>query len=324
MSPKLLYYSFARYLKEKYPFKVRKISLDAGFTCPNRDGTKATGGCIYCENRSFSLNSKGVLKNVKEQIDSGMAFYRKSFDAEKFIIYFQAYTNTYAPVDYLKSIYDVVFDYPDVVAMSIGTRPDCVPDDVLDLIESYTDKLDVWLELGLQSIYNETMEFTNRAHTYEDFKDAVRRAKGRGLKLCVHTIFGFPQETHEMMMATADKVAEMGLDSIKIHHLYVARQTAMEVMYKNGKIRTMDLDEWASLAADVLERISPTMVVQRLMGEIQGEYLVAPKWEKSKNEVIQAIEQELIRRGSYQGRLYEERIKSQTCVVNSAANSLIV
>lgn len=322
MEQKQYWYSFSQYLKKKYPFKVRKISIDAGFTCPNRDGSKAAGGCIYCDNRSFSPNSIGQLKSVKEQIGQGMDFYRRNFGAEKFIIYFQAYTNTYAPVDYLKKLYDEAVSYPDVVALSIGTRPDCVPDDVLDLIESYTKKVDVWLELGLQTIHDSTQEFTNRAHGFIDFKSAVKRAQGRGFGICAHTIFGMPGETLNMMMQTASAVAKMGLDSIKIHHLYVAKHTAMTKMYEKGQIKVMTLDEWARIAADVLERIPPTMIVQRLMGEINNEYLVAPKWNVSKNGVLTAIQKELAKRNSYQGKLYLKRTQIQQEKLEKAAVSI--
>lgn len=296
--------SFNRYIKSKYPFKVRKISLDAGFTCPNRDGTRAEGGCIYCENRSFSPNSVGARKTVAEQIEQGMAFYREHFKAEKFIIYFQAYTNTYGNVDHLKKLYDQALAYPGVVGLAIGTRPDCLPDDVLDLIASYAGRVDLSLEIGLQSVHNDTLRFLNRAHTVEEFDDAVRRTKARAIPICVHTIFGIPGETREMMMQTARKVAGMGLQSIKIHHLYVAKYTAMEAMHRQGKIAVMNLDEWIATAADVLEVLSPDIVTQRLMGEISGEYLIAPQWGVPKSKVIAGIEAELIRRDSYQGKLF--------------------
>lgn len=300
------YCSFGRYIKERYGESVRKVSIDAGFTCPNRDGTKARGGCIYCDNRSFSPNSVGPLKSVKAQIENGMNFYKSRFDTQKFIIYFQAYTNTYAPIEHLKKIYDQVLEFPDVVAISIGTRPDCVSEDVLDLLEGYTDKFDVWLELGLQSMHNSTLQLINRAHSYEDFGDAVIRVRKRRFLICAHTIFGLPGESWDMMMRTVDKVAGLKIDSIKIHHLYVAKDTQLEQMYYKGMIKLFTLDEWISLCADILERLPPTMVVQRLMGELSGEYLIAPRWQKSKDEIIKLIETELRRRGSYQGRFYSK------------------
>lgn len=309
MEQKQYFYSFNQYLRKKYPFKVRKISLDAGFTCPNRDGTKATGGCIYCENCSFSPNSIDPQKSIKEQIEKGIDFYQRNFKAEKFIFYFQAYTNTYGSVDLLKKIYDQALEYPDVVAISIGTRPDCVSDKVLDLIESYTQKVDVCLELGLQSIHNSTLKFINRAHTYEDFKDALNRARGRGIELCTHIIFGLPSETYEMMMQTADEIADWELDSIKIHHLYIAKNTVLEKLLYQGQVKVFTSDEWVRLVADVLERIPPKIVIQRLVGELHSEYLIAPKWGKSKNEIIKAIESELEKRASHQGKLYDLKMQ---------------
>lgn len=298
--------TFSRYLKNKYPFKVRKISLDAGFTCPNRDGTRAEGGCTYCENRSFSPNSIGTRKSLREQIEQGMAFYRKHFDAEKFIIYFQAYSNTYDSAENLRRLYDESLAYPGVVGLSIGTRPDCVPDDVLDLVAEYARRIDVILEIGLQSIHNTTLESINRAHTHEEFEDAYARAKERGIEICTHVIMGFPGETREMMMQTARRVAELRTDFIKVHHLYVAKYTAMEHQYRKGLIPLMTAEEWVTLAADVLEVLPPTTVIQRLVGELNGEYLIAPQWGIPKSKILGMIEQELRRRGSRQGNRYRD------------------
>lgn len=295
------YYSFKQYLKEHYPFHVRKIPVDAGFTCPNRDGTKSSGGCTYCLNRSFAPASIGVAKPVEEQIGNGIKFYKERFGAQKFIIYFQAYSNTYAHVDVLKETWDKAFLFDDVVGISVATRPDCISDKTLNLLQEYSRKVDLWLEIGLETSHNKTLEKINRCHTYEDFVDAVTRAKSAGLNTVCHTIFGLPGETHEEMMQTADRIAKLPIDFIKIHHLYISRYTQMEKEYNRGEIKLFTLDEWVNTACDIIERLPPTMVIQRLVGELSGPYVVAPLWNKPKSQIIQQINKELGVRDSKQG-----------------------
>lgn len=297
------YYSYKDYLKQYFPFRVCKIGLDAGFTCPNRDGSVAYGGCIYCENRSFSANSKGERRSVSEQIEDGMAFYKRHFKAEKFIAYFQAYTNTYGSVSLLERLYDEALSFPDVAGLSIGTRPDCLPDDVLDLLVCYSKKTHLWVEIGLQSMHDDTLLRMNRGHNFEQFVDAVTRVKLRGLRACVHVILGMPGETDEMMMQTADTLADLDIDGLKIHHLYVAGNTLLAKMYEKGEIDLLTLDEYVPLLCNFLERIPPDVAIQRLTGEVTGEYLIAPKWGVSKKAVLTTIENELSRRGSHQGKL---------------------
>lgn len=297
------YNAFSAHLRRRYPFPVRKIPVDAGFTCPNRDGVKATGGCTYCENRSFAPAAIGPLRTIEEQIERAAAFYREHYATDHFIVYFQAYTNTYAPVEELRAIYDRALRYPSVVAISIGTRPDCVSEAVLDLVASYAKKVDVWLELGLESSHDRTLEWLNRAHTYAEFEDAVRRANGRGFEIAAHTIFGLPGESHDEMMQTAERLARLPVDGVKIHHFYVAKHTALEPMHARGEFGVMTVDEWASLAADVLERLPASMTIQRLTGELAGPYVVAPRWGVAKPQVLARIERELERRGTRQGAL---------------------
>lgn len=301
---KKLYFSYGEYLRKFFSNRVYKIALDAGFTCPNRDGSAGYGGCIYCENRSFSPNSGDKKRPVWKQIQDGIEFYKKNFRADKFIVYFQAYTNTYGPVAILKNLYDEALSFPDVVGLSIGTRPDCLPEDVLDLLTSYSRKTHLWIEIGLQSMHNETLTKINRGHTLEQFIDALYRTKRRGLRVCIHVILGLPGESYEMMMETADLLASLEIDGLKIHHLYVAEKTLLEKMYRAGEIKVMTLEEYIPLVCDFLERIPPYVTIQRLTGELKGEYLIAPKWNRSKRAVISAIEGELTRRGSFQGKIY--------------------
>ncbi|MDR4496833.1 MAG: TIGR01212 family radical SAM protein [Candidatus Scalindua sp.] len=299
------YYPFRFYLKEKYPFKVHKISLHAGFTCPNRDGLVGSGGCTYCDNKSFSPNVKKNILSIKEQVNNGVLFFKRRYGAEKFIAYFQSFTNTYADIKTLKALYDEALSHKDIIGLSIGTRPDCITDDVLNLINDYTDRYHVWIEYGLQSIHDRTLQLVNRGHHYRDFEDAISRTKYRSnIKICAHIILGLPGEDWEDMMETAQTISSLGLDGLKLHHLYVSENTVMAEDFFKGNVKTMKMEEYVSVACDFLERISPETVIQRLVGDTHGETLISPVWKESKSEVLSAITEELKRRNSYQGIKY--------------------
>ncbi len=295
------YFSFNRFLKEKFPFKVYKIPIHAGFTCPNLDGKVASGGCVYCANESFSPNARSKFIPINEQVENGKAFLKKRYRAEKFIAYFQSYSNTYGSINILKEKYDQALNSEDIIGISIGTRPDCVSDEVLDLISGYSKKYHTWLELGLQSRHNNTLERINRGHLYEECEDAVRRAKRLGLLVCLHVILGLPGESAEDMMETADAVAALGADGIKIHHLYVAKNTALAEEYFNGNVKTLSIEEYVPLVADFLERIPSETAVQRLMGDTHGKFLISPVWTTSKAKILELISRELEKRNSFQG-----------------------
>jgi radical SAM protein (TIGR01212 family) len=297
------YRSFSRHLKERFPFRVRKIPVDAGFTCPNRDGVKGSGGCTYCDNRSFSPATRGPALPVERQIEEGMARYRRREGVDRFILYFQAYTNTYAPLSTLRQTYDIVRRFPEVVGLSIGTRPDCLSEATLDLIAEHARERAVWVEIGLESSHDRTLAAINRQHTYAEFVDAVRRTHARRLEVVAHTIFGLPGETREEMLTTADRISALPISHVKLHHLYIVPGTVMAEQYARGEIRVMTLDEWVALACDVLERLPPSMSVQRLVGELSGAYVVAPLWGVSKPQVHRTVEAELERRGTRQGSL---------------------
>lgn len=297
------FFPFNEYLREHFPYKVHKIPLHAGFTCPNRDGRAGMGGCTYCINESFSPNVNEKHIPVKEQIEKGKAFHKKRCGAEKFIAYFQSFSNTYADVETLRSCYEEALSDKDVVGISIGTRPDCISDDILSLIDGYTKKYHVWIEYGLQSIHDETLRRVNRGHDYHTFLDAITRTKKTCIRICVHVILGLPGETREDMMETAGAVAEMGIQGVKLHHLYVAKNTALAEEYFKGGIQTLDMNAYIRLAADFLERIPPDVTIQRLVGDTHGNFLVSPVWKASKAEITAGITKELERRGTYQGSL---------------------
>ncbi|GJQ57472.1 MAG: TIGR01212 family radical SAM protein [Candidatus Scalindua sp.] len=285
-----------------YPFKVHKISLHAGFTCPNRDGREGSGGCTYCDNESFSPNVKKEVSSIKEQVENGVQFLKRRYGAEKFIAYFQSFSNTYADVNTLKDRYDEALLHKDIIGISIGTRPDCINDDVLNLIDSYTEKYHVWIEYGLQSMHDRTLQLVNRGHNYKEFEDAITRTKYKSnIKICAHVILGLPGEDWDDMMQTAQAVSSLDIDGLKLHHLYVAKNTAMENEFYKGNIKTMSMKEYVSVACDFLERVSPEIVLQRLVGDTHGDTLLSPIWQASKNEVLSAITEELRYRNTYQG-----------------------
>ena len=296
------YISYAAHLRQTFGCRVHKVSIDAGFTCPNRDGSVTTGGCIYCNNASFSPGNRRL--SVTEQLTNGKAFLRRRYRAQKFIAYFQAYTNTYADIAYLKDLYDEALACDDIVGLSIGTRPDCVPDAVLDLLAGYASRTHLWLELGLESGHDQTLALINRGHNVAAFDDAVSRARLRNLNLCAHLILGLPGETPDDMRATVRHVANLRLDAVKLHHLHIVRQTVLEKMYRQGEVSLLSLDAYAGLVADSLELLPPTTIIMRLMGDAPREMLVAPMWSQDKRAALNRIEQELERRDVYQGSAY--------------------
>jgi radical SAM protein (TIGR01212 family) len=296
------YYPFSRFLKERFGTKVYRVTVDAGFTCPNVDGTVAVGGCVYCDNRSFSPNRRLPRTTVRDQVQRGIDILQKRYDARHFLAYFQAATNTYAPPDKLRRLYDEALDHPQVVGLAIGTRPDCAPDPILDLIERYARKRFVCLELGLQSIHDRSLDWMNRGHHLDAFLDAVKRCRGRGIHICVHVILGLPDESRDDMLATARTVASLPVHSIKIHNLHVVRDTPMERMYREGRVRMLERDEYVSIVCDFLEQLPPEMVIDRLNGDAPPDYLVAPLWCLDKPGLLQAIHDELARRDSWQGK----------------------
>jgi uncharacterized protein len=273
------YYRYSDYLKKRFGVRVHKISVDAGFSCPNRDGKISTAGCLYCNNRAFSFQSRNGRKlSIEEQIETGIAHARRRFKAEKFIVYFQAYTNTYADAGHLKSVYDKIRKFKDIVSLSIATRPDCVDRGILNLIASYSKDYEVWVEYGLQSIHDKTLDFINRGHSYNDFLDAFTLTRGYPIKICVHLILGLPGETDDMMLETAGEMSRLGIDGIKIHPLHVVRSTALERMYRENRYTPLDLNSYLKILGRFIGCLSPDIVIQRLNAFCPKEILVAPDW----------------------------------------------
>jgi len=297
------YRALSWFLRQRFGARVHRVTIDGGFTCPNVDGTVTTGGCVYCDNRSFSPNRRLPRASIRAQVEHGIAVLGKRYDVQHFLAYFQAATNTYAPVDRLRRLYDEALGHPQIVGLAVGTRPDCVPDEVLDLLTEYSRSRFVCLELGLQSVHNRSLDWMNRGHHVGAFVDAVARCQGRGLDLCVHVILGLPGESRADMLATADVLASLPVDGVKIHNLHVVRDTPLERMYRAGQVRMLELAEYVGVVCDFLERLPQGMVIHRLSGEAPPDYLVAPGWCLDKPALLRAIDAELERRDSRQGRL---------------------
>ena len=300
------YYPFSQFLRERFGCKVYKLPVDAGFTCPNRDGKIGYGGCTYCYNPSFSPSILLQKSSIFLQVKYRKALLKRKGKVNKFLVYFQSYTNTYAKVKILKRLYDEAIQDKDVIGFCIGTRPDCVPDEVLDLIESYAKDYHIWLEYGLQSMHDETLLRIRRGHSFAQFGDAVKRTQGRNIFICVHIILGLPGEAKEDILETARALARMGINGIKLHHLQVIKNTRIAREFSKGEFKVLSLEEYIKLVCDVLELLPARITIQRLVGEVlQDKMLVAPRWNLNKHRILSAIDQEFIDRGSFQGSKFK-------------------
>ena len=296
-----LYNDYNSYLRAKYGCKVYRIGLDAGFTCPNRDGTKGAGGCVYCDAAGSRSPYTNPSRSVEEQLTDRIDHLKRMKGATKFIAYFQAFTNTHAPLATLKKTYDAVLPHIEIVGLSIGTRPDAVDEEKLSLIASYRDRYETWIEYGLQSIHDKTLSAIRRGHAFGDFLDALTLAKRFELPVCCHVILGLPGESKEEMVQTARKLSELKVNGVKIHLLHILKGSDLERLYNEGAVRLLGQDEYARLVCDFLENLSPDIIVQRLTAQGRGESHVAPAWALDKTGTLLKIREELLRRGSCQG-----------------------
>jgi len=300
------YHDLKTYWRNIFGCTVYKVPVDAGFTCPNRDGSLGTGGCIYCDGRGSRLRQEGLLPSVSEQIRRGREFYRNRKGAKKFIAYFQTFTNTYAPYDQLERLYDEALAQEDVIGLSVGTRPDCVSNDVLNLLKRYARNHHVWLEFGLQSIHDKTLLRINRGHTASQFFDAIERSADENLLICTHIIAGLPGESREDVLKTAATLASLPIQGIKIHLLLALEGTALGEEYKKGQLALWPQEEYVKTVCDVLEILPPDMVIQRLTADGYQDIFLAPAWSTNKMSVLNAIDREMEQRNSSQGCLYRK------------------
>lgn len=300
--PHLRINSYGHYLRRRFGCRISKVNIDAGFTCPNRDGSKGVGGCIYCNNVSFSPRDTVADVPLEEQLESGMAYHRKRLGSSRFIAYFQKYTNTYASVEQLEQLYLAVLSHPDLIGISIGTRPDCLTDEALELLTRIAREHYLCLELGLQSADDSILEQINRGHTLHDFITTVKHASGHGFDICGHLIYGFQDEKREDFLKTARLMNSLpGITSIKLHQLHVVEGTGLATLYRSGCFTPVTLEEYVAAAADFLERLDPRISIQRLYGSSPLEIRVAPQWGLKNNQLWYAVLNELKRRGSWQG-----------------------
>ena len=299
------YTQLNKYLRDRFGCRVQKITVDAGLTCPNRDGTISTGGCIYCNDRGSGTGLANQMC-IKEQLISGKERLFRRYKAKKFLAYFQAHTNTYASLQHLKSLYDEALSVPGIVGLCIGTRPDCVSDEILDLLQSYNKKYLIWIEYGLQSIHDETLMRINRGHNSQSFTNAITATKSRGILTCAHLILGLPFETQNHIIQTANAIAGLEIDAVKIHLLYIIKNTPMEKMYRSGQYKCLFPLQYADWVCDVIERLPRKTIIQRLTGDPHPHELVAPTWSLNKHATLNLIHQRLVERKTFQGRIFRQ------------------
>ncbi|MFN5539596.1 MAG: TIGR01212 family radical SAM protein [Candidatus Melainabacteria bacterium] len=300
------YNSFNQYLRQQYKTIVWRIPLEGNFTCPNRDGNRAFGGCTFCTADGSSSKGQNPEDPIEIQLQKGIDKHQKRHKAKKFIAYLQSFTNTYAPAHLLKTVYDQAINHPDIIMLSIGTRPDCLPNDVIDLIESYCDKVEVWIDLGLQTIHNQTLEAINRGHTSEEFFDAIERIKTRAprTKICAHMIAGLPGEDKDLSLSyqTGLALSKLPIDGIKIHNLCVLKDTKLAYEYAEGLIQPLEMQAYIDLVIDILSILPPEITVHRLMAEAATrDELIAPAWADDKDLFLDTLRKQMNERGISQG-----------------------
>ena len=304
------FYSYNYFLRQRYGFRVQKVSIDAGFTCPNVDGTVTTGGCTFCDNRSFSPSRRVPRVAVTDQIEEGIRRLQLRYQCDHFTAYFQPATNTYAPVEQLRELYQEALAHPQVLALAVGTRPDCVPDPVLNLLEEISASSDLSVEYGIQTIHNRSLDWMNRGHHHDTSLDALHRSVGRGFEVCVHVILGIPGESREDMLDTARAIAGLPIDAIKIHNLYAVKNTVLADQIASGEVTLMEQKQYILTLVDFLELLPPHMVVERISGDAPRDYFIGPDWCLNKSHIRNAVNQELTSRDSWQGKFYDHETVS--------------
>ena len=302
------YNDFSTFIRRKFNTRVQKVSIDAGFTCPNKDGTKGVGGCTYCNNNTFNPDYCKPIKPIKQQIIEGIEFFSKKYKTQKYLAYFQAFTNTYAPLSDLREMYEEALAHEDVIGLVVATRPDCIKDEVLDYLEELAAAGNfIKLEFGLESTKNETLVVINRCQTHEEAIDAFKRANGRGLHLGGHLILGLPGETKEDMLNHAKMISQLPINTLKIHHLQIVKHTMMAVQFKKTPemFNFMELNEYIDFVVDFVEKLKPEIIIERFFSESPPRMLIYPKYGLKNFEVKHLVEKRLEERKTFQGRLLQ-------------------
>lgn len=295
------YHTFNYYLKNKYHSKVAKVSLNAGFTCPNRDGTKGIGGCIFCSDSGSGDFAGKVQDSLETQFNDVSSILQKKWPNCKYMAYFQANTNTYGPLEKIKACIEPFINKKDVVAISIATRPDCLEDDVLAYLADVNSRFDLWVELGLQTIHDSTGKLINRGHNYQEFLDGLNKLRALNINVCVHIINGLPYETTKMMLETAKAVGKQDIQALKIHMLYVIENTKLHQLYQNRPFKILERDEYINLVVEQLAYIPEHVVIERLTGDGNIDNLIAPLWSIRKVTILNDIDKLMVAKDYYQG-----------------------
>jgi len=300
------YNAYSDFILAKYGERVQKVTVDAGFSCPNRDGTLASGGCIYCNNDSFNPAGNDPAKSIHRQVNEGILILQRRYKAQKYFVYFQPYSNTYAPLEKLKTYYqEALTAHPGVIGLTIGTRPDCVDEQKLDYLAGLARKFDITIEYGLESIYDDTLIKINRQHDFKSYLQAVDLTRQRGIQTCTHIILGFPWETQTQWLHEAGVLADIPMNFLKIHQLHIVKNTELGRQYLQQPFELLAYPEYISLVCSFLEKLNPRIVIQRLFAETPADLLLAPRWHKSNTEILRDIAQEFERRNSWQGEKYK-------------------
>lgn len=303
------YNDYSSYFKNRFSERVQKISIDAGFTCPNRDGSKGWGGCTYCNNDTFNPYYCTPSKSVSKQLDEGISFFSPKYKTQQYLCYFQAYSNTYGEFERLKKIWTEALSHQGVIGMVVGTRPDCVNDQILDYLAELSKKFYIVLEFGIESTLNRTLELVNRCHTYEESVEAIKQSTDRGIETGAHMILGLPGESRSDLLQHAVTISELPITSLKLHHLQIIKKTIMAKQYaSNPKMFDLfEANEYVKFIVEFLKRLSPRIIVERFISESPLDLLIAPKWEGLKNfEIVHRIEKQLESSNSWQGMLYNQ------------------
>ena len=302
----LRYFSYNLYLRKRFGERVQRVSVDGKFTCPNVDGTVATGGCNFCDNSSFSPSRRlGPRLDIVGQIEEGIRRVAHRYDCRKFIAYFQPGTNTYGPVDRLRNLYQQAISHPQIVGLAISTRPDCAEPPILDLIAEIAADTYVCVEYGLQTIHDRSLEWMNRGHHYDAFLNAVALSRGRGFEVAAHVILGLPGETRDHMLASAREIARLQIDGVKLHNLYVVKNTVLADQLQRGEVRLMERAEFVQTVVDFIELLPPTTRIERIGGEAPTDSFIGPAWSLDKAGLLRAVGEEFERRNSWQGKRWE-------------------
>lgn len=306
------YLDYSSFIKSTFGERVQKISLDIGFSCPNRDGSKGYGGCTYCNNNTFNPDYCEPTKSIKEQLEQGIAFFGKKYKAIHYLAYFQAYTNTYSDINSLKKMYEEALNVPGVIGLVIGTRPDCITDELIDYFSLLSKKYFISLEFGVESTSEKTLLAVNRCHTFEETKATFEKCKNKGFHLGAHIILGLPGESKEELFQHAIEVSKLPIDTLKMHHLQIVKNSVMAIQYKRNpeNFNLFSSEDYIDFITDFIGLIEPNIIIERFISEAPHELLVAPKWNNLKNfEVVAKIDKKLMEKDSWQGKYYTTDIQ---------------